>query len=220
MNLFQVKVPREQASTSSSSSSEAPAHSALTCTRASAWGGAWSEPNGAGSASRLVEVCTPACQWVGLGRCVAPGGPLSVCRSLSVSRRVVPSSLLRDLHSSVSRSGHGDPHSSAIMGRCMVRSKRIGAAGGSASRLVEVCAPAEVGRCVAPGLSVAVCGSPAASCRFILPGEACSLLFFARVRGGRPPPAASAVQWHPVHRCASCRCHGVSDLPISCLAGC
>ncbi len=55
-NLFQV--PREQAS--SSSSSEAPAvHSALTCTRASVWGGAWFDPNGAGSASRLVELCAP-----------------------------------------------------------------------------------------------------------------------------------------------------------------
>ena len=61
-----VQVPREQAS---NSSSEAPAvHSSLTCIRASAWGVAWFEPNGAGSASRLFELCAPA--WI--GRCVAP----------------------------------------------------------------------------------------------------------------------------------------------------
>jgi hypothetical protein len=80
-NPFQV--PRDQAS--SSSSSEAPAvHSALTCTRASAWGGAWFDPNGAGSAPRLVELCAPA--WA--GRCVTPG------LSLSVGPGIVPFPLL------------------------------------------------------------------------------------------------------------------------------
>jgi hypothetical protein len=59
LTYFNFQVPGEQAS--SSSSSEAPAvHSALTCTRASLWGGSWFDPNGgygAGSASRLVELC-------------------------------------------------------------------------------------------------------------------------------------------------------------------
>ena len=73
-----VQVPREQASDSSSA---APAvHSSLTCIRASAWGVAWFEPNGAGSASRLFELCAPA--WV--GRCVTP------CLSLSVGLGAMP----------------------------------------------------------------------------------------------------------------------------------
>ncbi len=51
ITISQYQVPREQAS--SSSSSEAPAvHSALTCTRASVWGGGWFDPNGAGPGVR------------------------------------------------------------------------------------------------------------------------------------------------------------------------
>ena len=67
----------------------------------------------------------------------------------------------------------------------MVRAKRRPGSG-SASRLFELCAPAWIGRCIAPCLSLSV-GLGAMPLH--PPGRAPLFFLASRVRGGRPPPA-------------------------------
>ena len=112
----------------------------VTSTRAPLWGSAWFEPNGAGSASRLVELCAPA--WI--GRCVAP------CLSLSVPASC-RSSLLVESPSSSSRrecgAGVRPPSESGS-------SLRTGL-----SLLQRACAGALVGRRVPLAGGLRLCGA-------------------------------------------------------------